>query len=135
MGVAVEVKDPRIASGTLADIREARMADRALLWSYSERVVKWFVRHAPEIEVSLLRDTRTTRQHRRFLSDAGALGARGVSICWHAVDNAFADEAQTRGLSLYSMCDTAGPDPQTARLLKGVITDWPAEARAELATL
>jgi glycerophosphoryl diester phosphodiesterase len=135
MGVAVEVKDPRIASAALADIRDARMADRTLLWSYSERVVKWFVRHAPEIEVSLLRDTRTTRQHRRLLSDAHALGARGVSICWHAVGNAFAREARTRGLSLYSMCEVPRPDPQTARLLKGVITDWPVETRAELATL
>jgi glycerophosphoryl diester phosphodiesterase len=132
MGVAVEVKDPRIASGTLADIREAGMADRALLWSYSERVVKWFVRQAPDIEVSLLRDTRSTRQHRRFLSDAAALGARGLSICWDAIDSAFAAAARTRGLSLYSMCDAVRPDPQTARLLRGVITDWPAEARATL---
>lgn len=132
MGVAVEVKDPRIAQGTLADIREARIADRTLLWSYSEQVVKWFVRHAPEIEVSLLRDTRTARQHRRFLSDAGALGARGLSICWNAVDSAFTAAAHTRGLSVYSMCDAVRPDPQTARLLNGVITDWPIEARAAL---
>jgi hypothetical protein len=133
MGVAVELKDPRIASGTLADIREARMADRTLVWSYSERIVEWFVRHAPDIEVSLLRDTRTRKEHLAFLSDARALGARGLSICWRAVDSAFAAEARIRGLSLYSMCDTVEPDPQTARLLKGVITDWPAEARTALA--
>lgn len=132
MGVAVEVKDPRIAQGALADIREARIADRTLLWSYSEQVVKWFVRHAPDIEVSLLRDTRTVRQHRRFLSDAGALGARGLSICWNAVDGAFTAAARTRGLSVYSMCEAITPDPQTARLLDGVITDWPIEARATL---
>jgi glycerophosphoryl diester phosphodiesterase len=133
MGVAVEVKDPRIASGTLADIRDAGMGDRTLLWSYSERVVKWFVRHAPDIEVSLLRDTKTTKQHRKFLSDAGALGARGLSICWDAVDGAFASAARSRGLSLYSTCEAIGPDPQTARLLEGIITDWPSEARAALA--
>ena len=117
------------------------MSDRTLLWSYSEQVVKWFVRHAPEIEVSLLRDTRTTKQHRRLLSDALALGARGLSICWDAVDSAFATEARTRGLSVYSMCHAVGPDahgapdPHAARLLKGVITDWPAEARAVFAAL
>ncbi len=133
MGVAIEVKDPRIVSGTLTDIREAEMADRTLVWSYSERAVRWFVRHAPDIEVSLLRDTRTTRQHRKLLDDAAALGARGLSICWGAVDSGFAAEARSRGLSLYSMCHSATPDPQTARLLKGVITDWPAEARAALA--
>jgi hypothetical protein len=133
MGVAVELKDPRIASGTLADIREARMADRTLVWSYSEPIVEWFVRHAPDIEVSLLRDTGTRKEHLKFLSDARALGARGLSICWRAVDSAFATEARIRGLSLYSMCDTVDPDPQTARLLKGVITDWPAEARTALA--
>jgi glycerophosphoryl diester phosphodiesterase len=133
MGVAVEVKDPRIGSGTLADIREAGMADRALLWSYSERMVKWFVRQAPDIEVSLLRDTRTSKQHHRFLSDAAALGARGLSICWDAVDSAFAAAARNRGLAVYSMCDAIRPDPRTARLLNGVITDWPAEARAALA--
>jgi glycerophosphoryl diester phosphodiesterase len=135
MGVAVEVKDARIAAGALADIREAGMADRTLVWSYSERVVKWFVRHAPDVEVSLLRDTRTANQHRKLLDDAVALGARGVSICWDAVDSAFASEASTRGLSLYSMCEEIEPDPQTARLLRGVITDWPAEARAALSSL
>lgn len=132
MGVAIEVKDPRIASGALQDIREAGMADRTLLWSYSEPVVKWFVRHAHDIEVSLLRDTRTPRQHRSFLNDTAALGARGLSICWAAVDGAFAAEARARGLSVYSMCDAVEPDLQTARLLAGVITDWPAEARAAL---
>ncbi len=135
MGVAVEVKDPRIAPGTLADIREANMADRAVLWSYSEQAVKWLVQHAPDIEVSLLRDTRTAGQHRRFLSDALALGARGLSICWNAVDSALTAGAQTRGLSVYSMCDAIKPDPQTARRLNGVITDWPIEARATLAAL
>jgi glycerophosphoryl diester phosphodiesterase len=132
MGVAVEVKDARIAPATLADIREAGIGDRTLLWSYSERVVKWFGRHAPDIEVSLLRDTKTTKQHRRFLSDAGALGARGLSICWDAVDRAFAAAVRSRGLSLYSMCDARRPDLPTARLLNGIITDWPSEARATL---
>jgi hypothetical protein len=133
MGIAVEVKDHRIVSGTLSDIREAGMADRTLVWSYSERVVSWFVRHAPDIEVSLLRDTRTTKQHRGLLNDAARLGARGLSICWNAVDGGFAAEARSRGISLYSMCHSAVPDAQSARLLKGVITDWPAEARAALA--
>jgi glycerophosphoryl diester phosphodiesterase len=132
MGVAVEAKDPRIVSGTLTDIRDAGMADRTLLWSYSKRVVRWFVRHAPEIEISLLRDTRTVKQHRNFLNDAAASGARGLSICWAAVDSDFAATARSLGLSVYSMCDAACPDPQTARLLTGVITDWPAEARAAL---
>jgi glycerophosphoryl diester phosphodiesterase len=133
MGVAIEVKDPRIVSGTLTDIRDARMADRTLVWSYSERVVSWFVRHAPDIEVSLLRDTKTARQHRKFLNDAAALGARGLSICWNAVESDFAAESRSRGLSLYSMCGAPRPDPQRARLLQGVVTDWPSEARAALA--
>ena len=135
MGVAVEVKDPRIVSGALTDIREAGMADRTLLWSYSERAVKWFVRHAPDIEVSLLRDTRTAEQHRKFLNDAAAVGAQGLSICWGAVEGDFATEARKRGLSVYSMCDAVEPDPQTARLLNGVITDWPIEAGEALKAL
>ena len=132
MGIAVEIKDPRIVEGVLADIRDAQMAERALLWSYSEQVVKSCVRRAPEIEVSLLRDTRTTKQHLRFLGDAAALGARGLSIAWGAVDGDFAAEVRRRGLSLYSMCEAVRPDPDTAQLLRGLITDWPAEARAAL---
>ncbi|HEY4451755.1 MAG TPA: glycerophosphodiester phosphodiesterase family protein [Solirubrobacteraceae bacterium] len=132
MGVAVEVKDARIAAGALEDIREARMADRTLLWSYSERAVSWLVRHAPEIEVSLLRDTRTAGQHRKLLKDAAAVGARGLSICWGAVDQDFVGAARKHGLSVYSMCDARAPALETARLLSGVITDWPAEARAAL---
>jgi glycerophosphoryl diester phosphodiesterase len=133
MGVAVEVKDARIAAGALGDIRAAGMADRALVWSYSGRVVSWFVRNAPEIEVSLLRDTTTPRQHRRFLRDAAALGARGLSISWAAVDDAFAAEVRARGLSLYATSPTVRPDPPTALRLTGLITDWPAEARSALA--
>jgi glycerophosphoryl diester phosphodiesterase len=132
MGIAVEVKDPRVVAGVLGDIRVAGMADRSLLWSYSERAVRWLVRHAPEIEVSLLRDTRTSEQHRTFLRDAAALGARGLSICWDAVTGAFVDEARRHGLSVYSMCDALRPDPHRARILDGVVTDWPAEARAAL---
>ncbi len=132
MGVAVEVKDARVVSGVLADIREAAMEDRALLWSYSVRVVRWFVQHAPEIEVSLLRDTGSPRQHRRFLRDAAAVGANGISICWAAVDDDFAGAARRCGLSLYAMCDAVEPDLDTARLLDGVVTDWPAEARIAL---
>jgi glycerophosphoryl diester phosphodiesterase len=133
MGVAVEVKDPRIVSGALSDIREAGMADRTLIWSYSARVVNWFLRHAADIEVSLLRDTNTSKQHRKLLNDAAVMGARGVSVRWGAVESAFAAEARSRGLSLYSMCPSPWPDPPSARLLKGLITDWPAEARAALA--
>lgn len=135
MGVAIEVKDARVVSGTLSDIREAGLADRTLVWSYSERVVSWFARHAPNIEVSLLRDTRTARQHHDLLRDAAALGARGVSICWAALDSSFAVEARSRGLSLYSMCHSRAPDPAAACLLKGLITDWPAETRQALAAL
>jgi glycerophosphoryl diester phosphodiesterase len=132
MGVAVEIKDPRIVAGTLADIREAGISGRTLLWSYHEGIVSWFVRNAPDIEVSLLRDTRTPRQHRRFLSDAAALGAGGLSIAWVAVDDAFAAQVRARGLSLYSMSNSVQPDLHTARLLTGVVTDWPSEARAAL---
>jgi glycerophosphoryl diester phosphodiesterase len=132
MGIALEIKDARIASAALADVREAGIADRTLLWSYSERVVGRLLRDAPEIEVSLLRDTRTHRQHRRFLDDAVALGAQGLSISWEAVDRDFAGAVRARGLRLYSMSAAVRPDPQTASLLDGVITDWPAEARAAL---
>jgi glycerophosphoryl diester phosphodiesterase len=132
MGLAIEVKDPRIVRGTLADVREAGMADRILIWSYSTRAVRWLVRHAPEIEVSLLRDTRTVAQDRRFLDDAAALGAGGVSICWRAVDGDFAAAARRLGLSVYSTSEAPVPDTNTAHLLRGVITDWPAEARASL---
>lgn len=132
MGVAIEVKDPRIVSGTLSDIREAGMADRTLLWSYSERVIAWFARHAPDIEVSLLRDTRKAAQHHKLLADAAAVGARGVSICWAALARDLAMDARSRGLALYSMSHSTEPDRDTARFLKGLITDWPAEARAAL---
>ncbi len=133
MGVAVEVKDPRIVSGTLADIRDAGMTDRTLLWSYSERIVQWFLRHAGGIEVSLLRDTRTRRQDLGFLADAAGLGAGGLSIRWQAVDSELAAGARARGLSLYSMCNTVRPDARTASLLTGLVTDWPAQARQALA--
>jgi glycerophosphoryl diester phosphodiesterase len=52
---------------------------------------------------------------------------------WGAVDSAFAAAAASRGLSVCSMCEAIRPDPQTARLLEGVVTDWPTEATEALA--
>src|SRR3990170_1293086 len=54
--MAVEIKDAGAAPSALHLIRERRLEDRTLMWSYREQAVRHFAKQAPEIEAALLRD-------------------------------------------------------------------------------
>jgi glycerophosphoryl diester phosphodiesterase len=132
--VAIDTKDAGAADAVLAAVREADAADIVLPWSQHMPVVRAFVRAWPEAEVALLRDSFSHREHGRLLADAEAIGARAVSAHQDAVTPAFIAAAAERGLGVY--CWYQQGDKQDARLgevatagLRGVVTDWPAEAR------
>jgi glycerophosphoryl diester phosphodiesterase len=138
--VAIDTKDPKAADAVLHAVDAAGVADRVLLWSQHMPVVRAFVRALPEVETALLRDTFTPEQHDRLLADAHAIGANAVSAHQDAVTPAFIGAAAERGLGVYCWYQQA--DRQQARLaenaaagLRGVVTDWPAEARAILTNL
>ena len=127
--VAIDVKDPRAAESVLAEIRNQGLEGRALFWAKSARAVAYAAAHAPEIEPSLLRDARRPRALKRFLDDANAAGARGISAHWSVVEPTFIAEARHRGLRVYAWCQGERIDPGKVGLLDGLVTDWPALGR------
>lgn len=133
--IAIDLKHASAAPAALAEVRRSGLHDRALLWSMHPRAVRYTAREAPEIESALLRDVRLKFRLRRFLDDAVRYGARGVSAHWLAVSREFVDAAHDRGLKVYSMSRDAESIPDKLALgLDGVVTDWPEEARAALAS-
>jgi glycerophosphoryl diester phosphodiesterase len=129
--MAVEIKDASASSATLRLIRERRLEGRVLLWSYRERAVRFFAERAPEIETSLLRDDTDPEGLARFLSDAAAWGARGISAHHAAINPPFVAAAHERGLKVYSMIgDLGSVAKKVASRLDGIVTDQPREVRA-----
>ena len=114
-------------------MRRRGLERRALIWSPHAAAVRHAAGAAPEIGSSLLRDVRSPAGLRRFLDDAVAYGARGVSVHWRAVSAEFVAEAHARGLKVYSLSpDVESTVANVACGLDGAITDWPAEVRAAL---
>lgn len=134
--MAVEVKDATAARRTLRLIREHGMERRVLLWSYRERAVRYFAREAPEIETSLLRDPIDPEGLTRFLHDALAYGAKGISAHWAAITPQFVAEAHDRGLRVYGWnrgdLDTVAK--KVSYGLDGIVTDEPRQVREILAS-
>jgi glycerophosphoryl diester phosphodiesterase len=124
--VAVDVKDSAAGDAVLREIRNQRPENRALVWSKHLAVVRLTTRTAPELEASLLRDTRSPEAEQRLLDDAASSGARGISAHWPAVTREFVDRARDRGLRVYSWCRRPTFEPVKLALLDGIVTDWPA---------
>jgi glycerophosphoryl diester phosphodiesterase len=133
--MAVEIKDATAARRTLELIKERRMEGRILMWSYREQAVRYFAREAPEIESSLLRDETDPEGLKRFLSDAKAWGARGISAHYAAINPPFVAEAHDRSLKVYSLIqDLDSVAKKVACGMDGIVTDQPREVRAILKT-
>lgn len=135
MRVALDVKDPGAGPAVIEEIRAHGLEQRALFWSQHEEAVRACATKAPELEISLLRDTRTPDQLSQFLADAERLGARGISAHWSQVSPALAESCSRRGLSLYAWCKRERIEADKLALLRGVVTDWPVAARTAIAGL
>jgi glycerophosphoryl diester phosphodiesterase len=133
--VAIHLKAPNAGAAAIAEVRNQNVEQRTLLWSEHAATVGYCTNRAPAIEASLLRDTHSRRGLTRFLRDATACGARGVSVHWSAVTPELSERTRERGLALYSWCRETVPAPAKLSLLQGVVTDWPAEARAAMTQL
>jgi len=131
--MAVEIKDAGAAPSALHLIRERRLEDRTLMWSYREQAVRHFAKQAPEIEAALLRDDTDPEGLRRFLQDATAFGAKAISAHWEAINHQFVAEAHDRGLKVYSWIrDAEMVAKKVSAGLDGIVTDYPREVRAIL---
>ena len=142
LGIAIDIKDPSAGDAVVEAVHTAPPGSRVLLWSQHRGVVERTARAAPELESSLLRDTATDDEHRRFLDDAVSAGGRGVSARWNALSTDFLADAESRGLSVYSwfrrrpIRDStvdAAFAAKTTLPLTGVVSDWPGDVRGALA--
>lgn len=129
MKVAIDVKDGGAADVVIDEIRNQGLEARSLFWSQHEQAVARARAVAPELEISLLRDTKTPEQLDRFLADAERLGAAGISAHWSQVDEALADRCRSSGIRLYAWCKSETVDRHKLSLLDGLVTDWPAVGR------
>jgi glycerophosphoryl diester phosphodiesterase len=135
--VAIDTKDAAAAEAVLDVVREADVTEQVLLWSQHPQAVRAFAQALPTVEAGLFRDTYDAAASERLLREALAIGARAVSVHQDVATAAFIANARSRGLGVY--CGYQHPDVQAVRLaeaasagLAGVVTDWPAQARALL---
>ena len=128
--LAIELKSTRAAAPALHLIRERKLEDRILMWSYREGAVRYFADHAPEIENALLRDDIDPEGLRKYLDDARRFGARALSPHWAAITPQFVAEAHDRGFAVYSMNrDLESVPKKAATGLDGIVTDYPRQVR------
>ena len=133
LAIAIEVKDAGAAAATLRVVRKHGMESRVLFWSYREQAVRYFAKEAPEVETSLLRDPTDPEGLTRFLTDATAFGARGISAHWAAINPQFVAEAHSRQLKVYSWIrDLDTVAKKVAGGMDGIVTDQPREVRSIL---
>ena len=128
--LAIDVKSPRAVDAILAEISSQGAERRVLMWSQHASVVRATVGRCPGIECSLLRDTRTSWGDRAFLRAASRCGAHGISAGWDRVTPRFAQQTRAQGLRLYSWCRSPNVALDRLVLLDGIVSDFPAEARA-----
>ena len=135
MRIAIDVKDPGAADAVIAEVRRRELHQRTMLWSQHEPVVRTAAHEAPELEVSLLRDTHSPSELDALFADADAWRVHGISVHWSQVTPTVATRCQAESLSLYSWCRTPDMDSSKLALLDGLVTDWPAAGRDAVARL
>ena len=130
--MAIHVKVSRAVHPVLDEIRNQGAESRVWIWSKHPSVVRFSVDRHPEIEASLLRDTRTSLGRAAYFRAALRCGAHGMSAAWKAVTPDFAAQVHRAGVRLYSWCRTKAVPADTLAVLDGVVTDWPDTVRSLL---
>jgi glycerophosphoryl diester phosphodiesterase len=133
--MAIHVKAARAIHPVLDEIRNQGAESRVWIWSEHGSVVRFTADRHPEIETSLLRPAWTRHGGRALLAAARRSGARGVGTYWGSVNATLSDAARSAGLRFTSWCKDREIDLAKARLLDGVVSDWPDRARATMQRL
>ena len=129
--LVLDLKADEAAMPAVQVIDDAGVLGRTRFWTREPTVATMLrERLGAQVEVALLRDTRTESEHARLIDDALACGANAVSVAWAAVDPSLATRVRDRGLRLYSWCRTRGAHVDKTNLLDALITDWPEDVIA-----
>jgi glycerophosphoryl diester phosphodiesterase len=137
LGVAIDAKDAGAASAVVDVVLGAGPTTRVLLWSEHLSTARAFAAALPDVEVAVFRDTFDGAASERLVTDAIAVGARAVSVHQDVATPAFITAARERGVGVYcgyrplELLRRRLPEASAAGL-RGVVTDWPAPARALL---
>ena len=136
MLLAVDVKAPWAVIPLMREVGRRSLEKRVLVWCTSALAVRYAARKSPATEVAYLKDVTDPRGKREFVWRARRLGAKAISAHWRAIDAEFCAFAHSYGLRVYSYHgdDELTPDKLRAGL-DGLITDYPARARAALVAL
>jgi myo-inositol-1(or 4)-monophosphatase/deoxyribonuclease-2 len=135
--VAIDAKDAGVVQAVLEAVRRTRAEEHVLYWSQHMSAARAFAQAAPDADVGLFRDTFDETAHQQLLADAVTAGARAVSAHQDAVTPRFIAAARDRDLDVYVGYQTLAVQSDRLAIaadagLSGVVTDWPAEARALL---
>jgi glycerophosphoryl diester phosphodiesterase len=135
MLVAVDVKTPWGVVPLVREIRRRGWESRVLVWCQSAWACRYVVKKAPSIDVAYLKTALTPEEKQRFLERARALGAKAVSAHWQAIDGNFVGRAHALWLRVFAWHEgfEISPD-KIASGLDILVTDYPVEARAVIAT-
>jgi glycerophosphoryl diester phosphodiesterase len=131
LSIAVDVKTPWAIPHLAREVKKRRLEARTLAWCTSALDVRYMRRFSPEVETAYLRDDTDPAGKLAFLAAAVRLRANAVSAHWQAIDASFVSTAHELGLKVYSWHGESDLTPAKLESgLDGLITDYPAEARA-----
>jgi glycerophosphoryl diester phosphodiesterase len=130
--MAVHVKAARAIHPVLDEIRNQDAESRVWIWSEHGSVIRFTADRHPDIDTALLRPAWTRHGARALLAAARRSGARGVGTYWSSVTPELADAVHGAALRFTSWCRTRDVDPEKARLLDALVSDWPDAARATM---
>lgn len=131
VGVALDCKDDHAFAAAAAVVRDLAVGSRTMAWVRSAALVEVAHELLPEAQVALLRDTDDEASTLRYVRDARSCGASQVSMHQRQVSRRIVDEAELLGVTVFGW--VVRRDAHEAVLAAGVhglVTDWPATARA-----
>lgn len=131
--VAIDVKTPWAVLSMVPEIKRRGIERRTLVWCASARVASWVLRRLPGCEVAYYKDYAAGPDNIAFIERARRLGVGAVSLDWRGIDATVVSAAHEAGLKVYSWHkEWTITEEKLASGLDGLITDYPARARAIL---
>lgn len=133
LDLAVDVKDGVAMAAAIDVLEAAECLDRARLWSTHPEAVAVAARRAPTCERAWLHNTRTEAAALRYLHRAGEVGATAVSVMDISLTPTVVAAGHDIGLTVHSWVRTRAIQERVlASEPDGIVTDFPADARAHL---
>jgi glycerophosphoryl diester phosphodiesterase len=134
--IAVDVKTPWSIFALVRAVKQRGIQSRTLVWCSSERVLRYATGRLPGVELAYYKDYEDGPSNIEFIGKAARIGAHAVSLDWRGVSVDVVAAAHGLGLKVYSWHKE---HPLTAEKLAagidGLITDYPARSRDEIAAL